>query len=337
MQNYIYFVEVRNFAVEKLLLPLMRAPSLFRTIVDIPTHNPLLTLRDESVFLGSCFAENIGRQFLDYGLPSTVNPLGVLYNPASILAVVRQALEPDVLPLFQADGEWRCWLTDTQLGGTPEEECRKVVEGAFMLLGEALRSARYVFLTLGTNVCYRLRENGLLVGNCHKQPGKLFQEVRLSTGECVSALEETVHLLQESNPQVRIVLTLSPYRYAKYGFHQSQVAKSTLLLAEDELCQRFPETVSYFPAYEIVLDELRDYRFYSTDMLHPSPQAVDYIWQRMVEAMMDAELQQYLTEYEPIRRDLAHRPVHPDSPQTLHFQQCTKERLEALRRKYGIT
>ncbi|MBP5620196.1 MAG: GSCFA domain-containing protein [Bacteroidaceae bacterium] len=279
----------------------------------------------------------MGHRFLDYGLPAIVNPLGVLYNPASILEVVRQALRPDVLPLFQADGEWRCWLADTQLGGSSEQECREVVEGAFMLLGEGLRRARNVFLTLGTHVCYRLKEGKLLVSNCHKQPGRLFDEARLSLSECVAALEEIVLLLQEASPQVRIVLTVSPYRYAKYGFHQSQIAKSTLLLAVDGLCQRFPSTVCYFPAYEIIMDELRDYRFYASDMLHPSPQAVDYIWQRMVENLMDAELQQYLKEYEPIRRDLAHRPIHPDSPQAIHFQQSAKERLEALKAKYGIT
>ncbi|MBR6047116.1 MAG: GSCFA domain-containing protein [Bacteroidaceae bacterium] len=279
----------------------------------------------------------MGHRFLDYGLPAIVNPLGVLYNPASILEVVRQALRPDALPLFQADGEWRCWLADTQLGGSSEQECREVVEGAFLLLGEGLRRARNVFLTLGTHVCYRLKEGKLLVSNCHKQPGRLFDEARLSLSECVAALEEIVLLLQKASPQVRIVLTVSPYRYAKYGFHQSQIAKSTLLLAVDELCQRFPSTVCYFPAYEIIMDELRDYRFYASDMLHPSPQAVDYIWQRMVENLMDAELQQYLKEYEPIRRDLAHRPIHPDSPQAIHFQQSAKERLEALKAKYGIT
>ena len=315
----------------------MNTPCLFRTVVDVPVLSPLLTLHDECVFLGSCFAENVGHRFLDYGLPAIVNPLGVLYNPASILAVVRQALQPDALPLFQADGEWRCWFADTQLGGSSEQECPKVVEGAFLLLGEALRRARYVFLTLGTNVCYRLTEGNLLVSNCHKQPGKFFDEAHLSLSECVAALEEIVLLLQETSPQARIVLTVSPYRYAKYGFHQSQIAKSTLLLAVDELCQRFPSTACYFPAYEIVLDELRDYRFYATDMLHPSLQTVDYIWQRMVENLMDAELQQYLMEYEPIRRDLAHRPIHPDAPQAIHFQQNAKKRLEALRKKYGLT
>ena len=212
-----------------------------------------------------------------------------------------------------------------------------MVEGAFLLLGEGLRRARNVFLTLGTHVCYRLKEGKLLVSNCHKQPGRLFDEARLSLSECVAALEEIVLLLQKASPQVRIVLTVSPYRYAKYGFHQSQIAKSTLLLAVDELCQRFPSTVCYFPAYEIIMDELRDYRFYASDMLHPSPQAIDYIWQRMVENLMDAELQQYLKEYEPIRRDLAHRPIHPESPQAIHFQQSAKERLEALKAKYGIT
>lgn len=314
----------------------MVAENRFRTVVDIPFQGKKLGLHDSSVFLGSCFAENVGRRFFDYGLQATVNPVGVLYNPQSLYNVVHQALEPQELPLFQADGEWRCWLTDTLLGGPTREDCQRAVEGAFLLLGDALRQARRLFLTLGTNVCYQLKQNLLTVSNCQKQPGRLFTEIEMEHAQCTMVLQQLVRLLLQVNPDIQITFTVSPYRYAKYGFHRSQIAKAKLLLAVEDLCKQFSGNVSYFPAYEIVLDELRDYRFYNQDMLHPSPMAVDYIWERLRDSVFDRETLGYLREYEPIRKDLAHKPFNPDSPQTKAFQQRTETRLAELKRKYNV-
>ena len=286
--------------------------TLFRTIVDVPRWTNLMHKDNRFVLLGSCFAQSIGERFQSYGLDAVCNPLGVTYNPESIAIQVKQALtEGSELPIFRFnDQEWHCWLANTLISDTDEGRLRTTIRNKFSGLGEALRKADYVFITFGTNVCYRLKENGLTVANCHKQPNNLFEEVKLDAASCANITCEVMDLLTCNCPTTHVIFTISPYRYKKYGFHGSQLAKATLLLAVDEVCKRYPKNASYFPAYELLLDELRDYRFYAEDMIHPSSVAVDYIWQRLVECCMNDEMQQYLKDYEPIRRAQMHRPIN---------------------------
>lgn len=282
---------------------------LLRTVVDVPNWpNPMR--HDHSfVLLGSCFAQGMGEKFLSYGVDALCNPFGATYNPESIAVQVTHSLMgSDELPLFCTEtGEWHCWLANTLMVDTDEDRLRVKVRHTFSELGDALRKADFIFITLGTNVCYRLKENGLTVTNCHKQPDALFEEVKLDVVDCTKIICEMVELLTAAQPTSHVVFTVSPYRYKKYGFHESQLSKSVLLLSVHEACKRYPEKVTYFPAYEILLDELRDYRFYADDMIHPSSFAVDYIWRRLVEAAMDSDMQQYLKEYEPIRRAKMHK------------------------------
>ena len=286
--------------------------TLFRTVVEVPKWANPMRKDHRFALLGSCFAQNIGERFQSYGLEAECNPLGVTYNPESIAIQVKQALTPDgELPLFRFnDQEWHCWLANTLISDTDEDRLRETIRRKFSELGEVLRKADFVFITLGTNKCYRLKENGLTVTNCHKQPDVLFEEVTLDLEVCTKTLSNLMENLSKECPKAQVVFTVSPFRYKKYGFHGNQLAKATLLLAVDNICQRFPEKTSYFPAYEILLDELRDYRFYTEDMIHPSPVAVDFIWQRMVECCMDNEMQQYLKDYEPFRRAKMHRPLN---------------------------
>jgi len=280
----------------------------FRTLVDVPKWANPMRKDQQFVLLGSCFAQNIGERFKSYGLNAVCNPLGVTYNPVSIGIQVKEALAPKAeLPVFQIDGSWRCWWASTLLNDTDEERFRKTIHGTFSELGEAIRKADYLFLTLGTNVCYRLKESGMIVANCHKAPSRIFEEVTLDVETCVETLCSMMDLLSEKCPKLQVVFTVSPYRYKKYGFHGSQLAKANLLLTIDKTCQLYPEKASYFPAYELVLDELRDYRFYAEDMIHPAPVAVKYIWQKMAEKCMDNDMQQYLKDYEPIRKRKEHR------------------------------
>lgn len=294
----------------------------FRTIVDVPKWANPMRPQHHFVLLGSCFAQNIGEQFQSYGLDAVCNPLGVIYNPESIAVQVKESLSlfkgEDTLPestLFslplEGSGEavWRCWWAGTLINDTDEERFRETIHKTFSHLGEALREADFLFITLGTNVCYRLKENGMIVTNCHKIPATNFEEVTLDLETCTDILSGTMDLLTKECPKLQVVFTVSPYRYKKYGFHGSQLAKATLLLTVDELCRRYPEKASYFPAYEMVMDDLRDYRFYAEDMIHPSPVAVNYIWHRMVENCMDGEMQKYLEDYEPIRKAKRHRAL----------------------------
>ena len=286
--------------------------TLFRTIVEVPKWTNLMHKDQRFVLLGSCFAQHIGERFQSYGLDAVCNPLGVTYNPESIAIQVKQALTGESeLPIFQAnDQEWHCWLANTLISDTDEDRLRETVRNKFSELGEALRRADFLFLTFGTNVCYRLKESGLTVTNCHKQPNALFEEVQIDAESCANITRDLLDLLMCHCPTTHVIFTISPYRYKKYGFHGSQLAKASLLLAVDEVVKLYPEKASYFPAYEILLDELRDYRVYAEDMIHPSSAAVDYIWQRLMENCMDKDMPKYIEDYEPIRRAKMHRPLN---------------------------
>lgn len=196
-------------------------------------------------------------------------------------------------------------------------------------------AARIVFITLGTNHVYRLKETGQIVDNCQKRPQRLFNEERLSIGECADALQRAVDVLKARRSDVRIVFTVSPIRYAKYGYHESQLSKATLLMAIEKVAGNNPSpTVSYFPAYEIVLDELRDYRFYREDMLHPSAQAVEYIWERIGETYFSAATRQFLEEWRPLKQALAHRPFDAESKEYREFLDKTMLKVAELSKKY---
>lgn len=260
----------------------------FRTIVDICKADFSIPPCERMLFVGSCFADSIGRIFVEDKFRATVNPFGVMYNPASILHTVARCDEAPHVAVF----------------------------------------------TLGTNHVYVLKETGEIVDNCQKRPQRLFDERELTVDECVDYLSRTVDILVSRYADVRVVVTVSPIRYAKYGFHGSQLSKSVLLLASDALCEKYAGRVTYFPAYEIVNDELRDYRFYREDMLHPSEQAVEYIRQRFADTFFATETVQFLKEWQPIKEALGHKPFHPDSAEYIAFMEKTKRRMEALARKY---
>ena len=285
----------------------------FRTIVDIPRPAFSIAPCEEMLFVGSCFADNIGRRFKDEMFRATVNPFGVMYNPASILHTVERT---DVAP-------------------------------------------RVAVFTLGTNHVYILRETGEIVDNCQKRPHRLFEERELTVEECKDYLLRAVNILRERRPDVKVIITVSPIRYAKYGFHGSQLSKATLLLAADQLIKEttlnressidkessiskeisFNEeqggaVVTYFPAYEIVNDELRDYRFYADDMLHPSSLAVEYIWQRMVETFFSDEAKTFLREWAPLKKGFSHRPLNPDGDEYKAFLAKLHAEAELLKQRY---
>lgn len=241
------------------------------------------------LFVGSCFADSMGRRFVDDRFRAVVNPFGVMYNPASVLHTVER------------------------YEGEPPE---------------------VAVLTLGTNHVYILKETGEIVDNCRKRPQRLFREELLTVDVCLDYLSRAVETLLSRNPDVRVVVTVSPIRYAKYGFHGSALSKAVLLLAADRLAAAYPDVVEYFPAYEIVNDELRDYRFYAEDMLHPSQQAVAYIWERFAEAFFSEDTWRFLEEWRPIKEALAHRPFRPDSDEYKEFLAATMRKAELLARKY---
>ena len=311
---------------------------LFRTVVDLPQWPFRMFPADGFVFLGSCFAQHVGSRFSDYGMQATVNPLGVLYNPLSIERVIMQTAQPCVEPyIFQHEGRFRCWLAGTQHIADTAEDCAAQIRETLSGLKHGIENARYAFITLGTNVVYRHKQLDAVVCNCHRVPQQTFVEERISLHECTESLLRTVKSLLEINPDIRLIFTISPYRYAKYGYHGSQLSKSVLLLAVESVCESLPDVCHYFPSYEILLDELRDYRFYAEDMHHPSAQAIDYIWSRLAQCAFSTQTMQYLKEYEPIRKGLLHRPLQANAEAEKTHRADLESRAKAIRQKYGIS
>ena len=194
----------------------------------------------------------------------------------------------------------------------------------------------YAILTLGTNRVYILKETNEIVDNCRKQPQNLFREEQLSIEECVNYLSLAIDRLIELNKDIKIIVTVSPIRYAKYGFHGSQLSKATLLLASQQLLERYPDRVEYFPAYEIVNDELRDYRFYAADILQPTEQAVDYIWERFSDTYFSQSTTDFIAEWRPLKQALAHKVLDATSNDFIKFKQSSIEKLNSIAEKYPL-
>ena len=281
----------------------------FRTPVNITLAPFAIEPRERMLFVGSCFADNIGRRFVEDKFRATVNPYGVMYNPASIRHTVKR------------------WTEELVAAQSEASDSGSDVSQA---INEAPQTAVF---TLGTNHVYILNETGEIVDNCRKRPQRLFTERELSVDECADYLRDAVTMLRQINPSVRIIITVSPIRYAKYGFHGSQLSKATLLLAADKLTKEM-DNVVYFPAYEIVNDELRDYRFYREDMLHPTDQAVEYIWQRFGETFFSKQTVKFLEEWRPIKAALAHRPFNPEAEEYKKFLEKAKEGERELMERY---
>lgn len=260
----------------------------FRTKVAVGKPDFKIAPCEEMLFVGSCFADNIGRRFKEEKFRATVNPYGVMYNPASILHTVKRCEDRPRVALF----------------------------------------------TLGTNHVYILNETGEIVDNCAKRPQRLFTERELSVDECAAYLGEAVDILKERREDVKVIVTVSPIRYAKYGYHGSQLSKAVLLLAADKLAKERPGRVNYFPAYEIVNDELRDYRFYAKDMLHPSEQAIEYIWEVFSEAYFSPEAKRFIEEWRPLKEAFGHKPFNPDSQEYKDFINKTMLKIGELSKKY---
>lgn len=266
---------------------------LLYTPVALPPSPLTLMPGDGLVTLGSCFAQGVGErlQRLMGEENAEVNPFGVLYNPLSVAGAVSALLrgEPQDDKIFLGrDGLWHSWLHSSHFSAATREACREGIARRLSIASERLKRARLLVCTFGTTRCYELLD-GTLVTNCHKEPASTFREREPSEAEMLATWRETLTALRHVNPSIVVCLTVSPYRYRKYGYHESQLQKARLLLLSDALCRDVPG-VCYFPAYEILLDELRDYRFYAPDMLHPSEQAADIIAARFTRWTFSEEL-----------------------------------------------
>lgn len=313
----------------------------FRT--EFITEKSSLTLKpwQPIVMTGSCFTENIAGKMRG-SLWDAVNVTGTLFNPLSIVKALELIL---LLPkgkseeifrdsLFETDGVWKSWLFDSAMTGDSPEDCMAEFSQRCQTINESLEFGKTLVVTFGSNVCYFLQRDNFPVGNCHKQQSTIFYNKGLSIEEITTLWKKFLQKLKSRFEDIDVIFTISPVRYIKYGFDGNSLSKAVLRLSIDEICNRF-EFCYYFPAFEILNDDLRDYRFYASDLVHPSQDAIDYIWQKFQETYLNEEGLELLKKGESIVKGLNHQ-LKPSAlgkiPSVL--QEKEYRRLENLKSEY---
>lgn len=300
------------------------------TRIDILQSAEKIRHGDTLLMLGSCFADEVGERLRRDQFDVVVNPFGTLYNPASICAHLLRCLserEYDAASpeIVECEDGWHSWMHHSTFSAERRDMLIDRMNHALHTTAQRLRTARWLIVTFGSAYVYRLKDSGMLVANCHKQADSLFLRQRLAAVDIADMWVQALQLLHAVNPELHVVFTVSPIRHRRDGLHQNQLSKAELLIAVDAL-----RDADYFPAYEIMLDELRDYRFYADDMVHPSTQAIDYIYERFADSYMTSDTQALAAQCRDIHRAVHHRPFHPESPQHQQFVEKTLARIQQL-------
>ncbi len=286
----------------------------FFTEIKIPELPWKMDYSKSMMFFGSCFSENIGQKLIDLKFNVDLNPFGILYNPVSIANSLKILIEERIFnesDLFQDQGIWNSFHHHSRFSDVDQEIVLKMINDRIAISSDFLLKADFLIITFGTSWVYELKKTGQIVSNCHKVPAAEFKHYRLGVYEITEAYRELLEELWKFNPNLKVVFTVSPIRHWKDGAVENQVSKATLLLAIDRLLNGFGDSnCRYFPSYELMMDELRDYRFYAEDMLHISPVAIDYIFERFSKVMISNESIQVSKDVVKIRKAVLHRPVH---------------------------
>jgi hypothetical protein len=301
------------------------------THVDIPAFATPITYQSRLLLMGSCFAGHIGDALLQRRFKATVNPFGVVYNPLSLAqSLLRlQSGKPFTAgDVIESETLYTTFFHHSSFSHPQRDTFLAQANEALRKGAEAFAAADVVILTLGTARVYYDRETGQAVNNCHKFPAARFRQAALTVDEIVAALWPVIEPSSS-----RWILTVSPIRHWKDGAHNNQLSKAALLLAVEKL-QQLTGKVSYFPAYELMMDELRDYRFYAEDMLHPSPQALRYIWERFAETAFSEETKNIVREAEKIIAAQNHRPLHPGTAASFRFKEALAQQVAAFNARH---
>jgi hypothetical protein len=307
------------------------------TQVELPEYPFRIDHHTPSLFMGSCFTENIGRLMERWMFPLTVNPFGVTYNPASISRQLEALMQKEAYVAEELNHHNELWFSFDHYTGFSSPERQKCLEGinrTFLHAKKVLQQASLLVITWGTSWVYRYNPTGEVVCNCHKIPSGQFKRTRLSVSEILNLYSDVLTRLFEFNAGLKILLTVSPVRHWKDGAHGNQLSKASLLLATEALELQFPGKVSYFPSYEITMDELRDYRFYADDMLHLNSIATGYIWDKFKKALVSDESKQIIGELEPLLKMEDHRSRDNSSIAYNNSLSKRQEKRAGLREKY---
>lgn len=281
----------------------------FRTIIPAPQYPFHIDNEDTVMLVGSCFSDNMGHYFDTHRFDVCSNPFGVLFNPISIDRALRFMLQPDLFDKNRYFYKYRdLWVSFAHHGRFSKENFEDFeanIDENLEVSAEFLRKTRYLFVTFGTAFCYKFIPRDLIVSNCHKIPNHQFERLRLDVKKIVSQWNGTLSLLKEACPDMKVIFTVSPVRHLGDGAHENALSKSTLLLAVEKLVDN--ETSFYFPAYEYLMDDLRDYRFYAKDLCHPNDMAISYLEEKLAESFFTEETRERMVEIEKENRFLNHR------------------------------
>ncbi|MFT5892498.1 MAG: hypothetical protein ACI9Y7_002608 [Dokdonia sp.] len=315
-----------------------------------PASNPF-GYENKLLLVGSCFAENIGEKLTYSKFQTIVNPYGILFHPLAIERVLQDAYNNETNAeetIFELEGVWKSFIAHSRLNSHSKGAMVDKLKETQSQLKKALQEASHIFITLGTAWVYQHKETGIAVANCHKVPQKEFMKGLLPVDEIVASLNRQCTIIKDMNPNAQITFTVSPVRHLKDGFVENTRSKAHLISAVHEVCSL--EKAKYFPAYELMMDELRDYRFYATDMLHPSQQAIDYIWEKFLEVNAGVYTERHtepvevpsrstktkktLKEVEAIQQGVAHRPFNPENEKHKEFLRKLRVRIAALQKEF---
>lgn len=307
---------------------------LFQTKLNIKPLEQTIRYGDGLLYLGSCFANEVGNICKGLGFNALVNPFGVLYNPASIAQSVRRLAigKPfDHDEVIQVGEGFYCTFSHNTAFWNPSETALlEQVNKNLNKAHEHFLESKWVVVSLGTSWVFRCKENGQVVSNCHKLPANLFERQFLSVEQSAQSLSE----IAGQHPEKQFIFTVSPLRHLKDGLHENQLSKAALLLAVNQVCMQF-DNAHYFPAYEILLDELRDYRFYKEDMVHPTEQAVHYLWERFADFAINPIEKPAMKAAAELKQMLQHRPMFPESEAFRKFEALKEKKINDLKRDFS--
>jgi hypothetical protein len=313
----------------------------FRTKLFIPKSNNPIDYNAKIVSLGSCFAENMSCKFDYFKLENTCNPFGILFHPIAIEKFIEFAVSEKKFSdkdVFFHNERWHCFDVHSDLSNSCKEKLIANLNAIVSATKIKLQAASHILITYGTSWVYRNIASNAIVANCHKVPQAAFSKEILSIETIQKSMQNTLDLIQKINHKCNIICTVSPVRHLKDGFVENQWSKAHLITAIHQILQSNPfcnlQSVIYFPSYEIMMDELRDYRFYAEDMIHPNSVAIDYIWQRFSETYISEESQSILKEVATIQKGLAHRPFNPNSEGHQQFLSKLQLKINTLQKKF---
>jgi len=306
----------------------------FRTLVPIEKYDFPIDYQSEILFLGSCFAENMAEKFEYFKFQNTVNPFGIIFNAVSLEKLIRRSVQKNYFTekdIFFHNEAWHCFEVHSELSNSNKEVFIQTLNSLIDSTNQQIAKSTHFIITLGTSWVYRNIESTEIVANCHKVPQKQFTKELLSVQQNEESLQNIMALVESTNPNCKLIFTVSPVRHIKDGFFENNVSKAHILAAVSSIIHH-PST-NYFPSYEIMMDELRDYRFYAEDMLHPNQTAIDYIWIKFFENYVKKEEFATMQQVCDIQKALHHKPFNPSAENHLKFLEKVRNKIDQIQQK----